>query len=526
MAVAVVLSMALPVMAADNNLKPGGETTVPVTDTSATTGNLTIAKGQNGHKYTIYPVLTAKLVEPDNTYTWEPVKGWSESVPTAETIAAYTTASEVQELAQSLEGSESKPTEGVQRNVEEGTTVSLSLGYYLIVDEGGDGLTKSQPILVAIPQVQGDKWVYDITVIPKSSKTTFEKKIVETDKDGNKTLVDKNTANIGDLVEYRLKADIPKYDKDATKIVFTITDTMSSGLTWDSSYADFAVYTIGAASDDDTVINIADPDKGTKVESGSDTYTAKFPDDNMAGQTFTVTFDTQFVKDHAGEVVIIVFKAKLNSEAIIANGNDGKGNPNNADLEYSNDYYGGTETERIPDDVKTYTFEIDVKKFEKGAVGTLLPGAQFTVYKDKSCVDMYTNDVFKGVLTTGDGEDGTELGKAIAEGVKAGTYFLKETKAPAGYKVYDGVIQVDVIEDANGAYHYDLTMITQDAEGTEQTETENNQSEVAVADEKGTTLPGTGGIGTTIFTFGGLALIVLAGILLVVYTRKQKKAKA
>ena len=51
----------------------------------------------------------------------------------------------------------------------------------------------------------------------------------------------------------------------------------------------------------------------------------------------------------------------------------------------------------------------------------------------------------------------------------------------------------------------------------------NKDKVVTVIDQKGLTLPGTGGIGTTLFTFGGIALILIAGVMFIVYTRKQKK---
>ena len=50
-----------------------------------------------------------------------------------------------------------------------------------------------------------------------------------------------------------------------------------------------------------------------------------------------------------------------------------------------------------------------------------------------------------------------------------------------------------------------------------------NDNPIQITNTKGLTLPGTGGIGTTLFTFGGIALILIAGVMFIVYTRKQKK---
>jgi LPXTG-motif cell wall-anchored protein len=50
-----------------------------------------------------------------------------------------------------------------------------------------------------------------------------------------------------------------------------------------------------------------------------------------------------------------------------------------------------------------------------------------------------------------------------------------------------------------------------------------NSNIAQITNKKGISLPGTGGIGTTIFTFGGLALVLVAAVMFIVYIKKQKK---
>ena len=538
MTVAVVLSMAMPALAEGNNLgdNAGGPTTAPIGENAPTKGKLTISGTGN---YTAYKVFSAVVGEGNDTYTWEPVGGWTlkdkKAIPTPDEIAGYN-AEAMKGLADDLENATEKPS---GTSVTGSTVAELDLGYYLVVDNGGEGLTKSQPILVAIPQVPTgtNAWAYEISVTPKASSTKFEKKIHEDNK-----LKDTNTANVGDDIEYYLSADIPEYESSvydaSVELPFSITDKMSKELTWTED-SKIEVYTVENRE------SVVDAKKGTLIIQDGNYTIDPTVETNTEGGTFTVKFTKSFLKEHRGDVVVVIFSAQLNSKAIIGaatgdnkiegydelTGNttdtnyNGKGNPNAATLQYSNSYYGGKDTAEIDDDVTTFTFEIDVKKLEKGSAN-LLGNAQFTVYSDPDCKTVYTNDEFEGVLTTG--SEGDELGKAVAKGVKNGTYYLKETKAPAGYKVYDGVITVEVeqTKDGEGAFTYTITTskVTNAETGETETEQETGQTEVSVEDEKGTTLPGTGGIGTTIFTFGGLALIVLAGILLVVYTRKQKKA--
>ena len=106
------------------------------------------------------------------------------------------------------------------------------------------------------------------------------------------------------------------------------------------------------------------------------------------------------------------------------------------------------------------------------------------------------------------GEDGEDKGKATISGLTDGDYRLKETKAPSGYIPLGGNIDFTVTD---GAVTFtDTDAVTYSAE--DQTFTVGNKAGLA--------LPTTGGSGTLAYTAGGLALILLAAVLLMIRKRK------
>ena len=212
-----------------------------------------------------------------------------------------------------------------------------------------------------------------------------------------------------------------------------------------------------------------------------------------------------------GSTIVVTYYAVLNEKAII--GTDG--NPNKVKLEYSNDPTQNTTGETKESEVKVFTWEIPVAKVDDK--GSALTGAEFSLYKDEACktvVDVVATEtagIYK-VCTKNDSADGHKHiitittdsnGKLQIEGLEQGAYYLKETKAPAGYNLLTDAIKIVI--GADGA------LAAGDAETT--------TSEVVVENRAGTVLPETGGIGTTIFYVAGGALVLAAVVLLI--TKKR-----
>ena len=273
----------------------------------------------------------------------------------------------------------------------------------------------------------------------------------------------------------------------------------------------------------------------------------------------------------AGQDITITYKAEV-SDAALQTVNQDK---NTVDLIFSTNPLDTTGGGRLRDKTNHFTFSIDANilggpgdssqeliKVGVSADGTpieevvntyyyppthaALEGAEFTLYKADGTT-VYTNDTgFNGTVTS------DAMGRITIKGLDQGTYILRETKAPNGYiKQASGVkitITADVktdrtiVEEVDGVEctyitnylnSYTVAFENEDGTGTASTTyTITNQEENVgtsdtavsvtrtgddkeVINTKGTELPSTGGMGTTLFYAIGAILVLGAGILLV-----------
>ncbi|MCC8106947.1 MAG: SpaH/EbpB family LPXTG-anchored major pilin [Clostridiales bacterium] len=517
----MVFAMATTVMADTTANSTTGNTTNVAVDSNITSGSITINNGTGSYVY--YKIASAAVGEGDATYTYTLVstyanafisvfgENWTwEDVATADS-------SEMKKLADALEAIVTAENFTLDGTSISGTASNLDLGYYLIVETGNsDDLTRTQPILVALPQisVSGDNaaWVADISVTPKASSVTFEKKIVSNDRDKENEWVDTSAEAIGDEIDYVLKSSIPQYDWELVKkadVKYVISDTLSNGLTLDST--SITVYASNSDLED-----VDETDKGlTKLTEDSD-YDLTYDVD--AG-TFSVSFTGTYDNIDEYTYIYVFFTATLNEDAKIATDS----NPNEAKLTYSNDYTDATEISDIEDKVESYTFKFNLSKVDEDD-NTALAGAEFTLKdSDGTAIALVasTDGTSYRVATSDDTVTTTTItsiasGSVVINGLDEGTYTLTETQAPDGYTIYDGTISFTIeAEMVSNEYTGSFEVKKNDVTQADYT--------ITVEDEKGLTLPGTGGIGTTLFTFGGLALVILAAIMFIVYTKKQRK---
>lgn len=376
------------------------------------------------------------------------------------------------------------------------TINGLTAGYYFVKDTGkiGDGEIATKFLV---------KVVGDATVEIKATAPTIEKKIVNGD-DSNHTSV-----NIGDQVEFELTAKVPDM-ANFDDYTFTISDTLSNGLTFDATKV---------------VVKIGE----TTLADGTD---YKLGDLDTSTNTFTVTFSkdqlAKYVVHGTGATIVVTYKATLNSNALTTDKESNK-----ATLKYSNNPdVDGTGTVTTPDvPVYIYDFDIDVDKYDDtdnkdGGIANKekkLAGAEFILYKDvvetSGTVRYYYrwNDTAQKVEWVTDKKEATPKttttdGKASFQGIAAGSYFLEETKAPDGYNKLKApkAVTITAEYDGNGK----LTK----SSATHTGETQYIQT-VEVPNKAGAVLPSTGGIGTTIFYVLGSILALGAAVLLIVKKR-------
>ncbi len=114
-----------------------------------------------------------------------------------------------------------------------------------------------------------------------------------------------------------------------------------------------------------------------------------------------------------------------------------------------------------------------------------------------------------------------DTGIATFEGLGNGTYTLKETKAPEGYNLLGDTFSVTL----DSAPSLDGPNWTVDGKEVDLDESGLIIKEFVIENNKGVTLPGTGGMGTTLFYVVGGALVAGAGVLFVTKKRMNIKEK-
>lgn len=196
----------------------------------------------------------------------------------------------------------------------------------------------------------------------------------------------------------------------------------------------------------------------------------------MNGKVLSINFNADYLTSNN---ISVEYKAKLNNNAVIGP----TGNKTTTTLTYATEPYGTgtTTTDEIINTVYTYS----IKLFKHDGSNNGLQNANYTVYSDSSL------ETEVGTITTGSDGYGT------VKGLKDGTYYLKEKKAPTGYKINNDIITVQI----NNTKDY---------------------TEVTTSDSKMGLLPSTGGTGTYIFVIVGALIIILAFIFLYKNNKKDK----
>ena len=463
----------------------------------ATTGTITINNAVNEQTYTIYKLLDLESYDKTNNhYSYKPATEWKSFFETAE-AKNYITVDEngyanwvkgadqvaFAQKALAYAKDEAHPIVGVSNKKEEGKTLTftnLSLGYYLVDSSVGT--------LCSL-----DTTNTDATIQEKNGVPSVDKKVSSTETGNYDT---SNTASIGDTVYFKTTITAQPGAQN-----YVLHDKMDAGLTFNESSVK-ATLNKKKTNENKDLTNT----DYSLVTTGLESTNPKC--------TFHVNFIPTFCDSlEANDTITITYSATLNENAVIA----GDGNKNETWLKYGEN--NNLETTHPTTDTKT--FEMNVFKFyedknnsnaEKG-----LAGATFKLTKDskdaenitfvKTSNESTTEDVYRVAKT---GETVTTItspksGKFTIQGLGAGTYYLTETKQPAGYNKLSDPVTVEIDENGN---------VTVDGTAA---------NPVKVENKTGTVLPSTGGMGTTMIYLIGAVLVLGSGVVLVTKRRVKNK---
>lgn len=306
-----------------------------------------------------------------------------------------------------------------------------------------------------------DSTIKEVTVKEKNTVPTGDKSQSATS-DG--TYADTTLhLNYGDTVYYQYVITNGKGSDNEIKF----TDTMTAGLDLNQD-----------------AITVVDKD-GTALPTTAYSLT-------KSAHGFVLTLTAAYVKTMgASDTVTVKYSATINKDAKVDDPDD---NSNTGKLEYSNQ----TSEETIY--VATYDFQLfktDGSAFLDGAGFKLYDAAtegnQIKVAKDSTGYYVDANGTEEIMVNSANGVN--------VRGLAPGKYYLEETTTPEGYNQLSERKEVEVKKDATGAV------------------------QVTVVNQKGTELPSTGGIGTTIFYILGAGLVIGAVVMLVARKKAEKKAE-
>lgn len=489
------------------------------------TYTITIKNAETGHTYEAYQIFAGTLSDGvlsdiswgDGVRTFE-----YDNTSVAKDIAKALTAANAEDFAAVAGGNLTAITSGTYLN---GKITGLTAGYYLVKDK--DGSVSGQSSYTSyLLKVAGN-----VEVTPKTGVPTVEKKVKENVKKVNEngTETDSNIPsyqipakyndvadyNIGDKVPFQLVGTMPSNIDKYAHYYYEFADTLSNGLTYN----------------EDPVVKI------DGVEIGIDKVTI-----DSTGNSLKVIFND--IKEVAAvtkdSIVTVDYTATLNSNAVI--GLDG--NPNEVKLIFSNnpnmtgDGTGKpTDTGETPiDKVIVFTYELDVEKVDGTENTKKLADAEFVLKRNAGENTEYA------VVTNGKLEkwvdsiaNATKLvtgvdGLVKVAGLDDGTYYLEETKAPSKYNKLSEDVTIVISASTennqtwNGTASDALTKIDVTANGKKSDGNVNEGSvKVTVENNQGSTLPTTGGMGTTVFYVVGSILVLGAAILLI--TKKRMSAR-
>lgn len=417
------------------------------------------------------------------------------------------------------------------------TFSGLELGYYLIYDATQFSSSDTTPAVrsAAMLAHPGENKVINL----KADRPHIEKHVDDSN-NGTPDWQLGTTANIGDVVKFRIVTAVPDHDLYGDNYTFIISDTMDDTLSLKVDTINVRAYN----PIDDSNVAIANTVTTTGLEDGLD-FEIEFtniPD---------IAKDTVVEVTYEAEVLTTATLKNINKAVLTYSNDPNKNDPNNnpsigsANAEASVMLWQFVLTKHMEDASGTPSFiRLGGAQFEIYSKDDLTTPLKFTTsdYTNPANSLIYTKYTFNptaGTVTTLDtvnsGDDGKtnigytmggSLGQIYIFGLGEGTYVIRETKAPDGYQIAKGDFEFTVTDTIGITGGIANAVISE----TTRTEAPGKFTRVAIdetvqayyigiTNAPGSALPETGGMGTTLFTV--LGIVLMAGAVAFFTSRKR-----
>ena len=466
-----------------------------------TLSNITWGRGVNGDAL----LAALKIANPEKYGDCATAKDVAEALGAegATSAEAEAFADVVAEYLATVAGTANAPTGGVY------TISGLAAGYYLVKDQDNSLQGENDAYTDYIVQVLGNTMMAPKSDVPTAVKKVDDKNDSNTEED-QENWQDSADYDIGDHVPFQITVTLPDNLDAYDDYYLNIQDTLSPGLSYDKNstkiYIGDQLIFQGATAEPGEINEVQD---GTYLTWHWDDVKASFPD---------ITNNS---------VIRVEYTATLNKNAVIG----AAGNPNTMYIEFSNNPNGGGNGETPVDTVIVFTYQTIVNKVDENQRS--LAGAKFTLEK------FVASD--NGAVTY-NGVQGDWVAKTVAEnqggttftftGLDDGEYRLKETQTPLGYNTIDDIyFTITATHDTEAdepklaalkvenAQYVNAEGNTVDGTITFTSNTTDGSLTTNVVNVSGSTLPETGGMGTTVFyVVGG---VIVAGVLVLLVAKRR-----
>lgn len=375
-----------------------------------------------------------------------------------------------------------------------------NFGLYLVVETSApDGYNLGAPFFVDVPRTteDGSAWDYAVVATPKNGSNSLDKKVAVVKEGVTVAYKTAASVNTGDTLQYTVTGTLPyltEKELDADDVKITISDTLTGGLAFDSSFSLVAFNINGDDVKDRYLPTVNEPNNNQftitiEAKKGTENY-----ETNLA-----------YIKSINGKSITLTYQAKVTNAVTYATAATNKATIKVGDEEKSKS-----------NEPKVYTYAIQLtKKLGNDIAGKDI--VEFGLYKNYNEETGKCTNLVASAKTDKHGI--IKFDGLVAEG-EGTTYYLKEEKTAQGYTLLSKPIAVTLIPEIvsgqpTGRMKYTIDNTTTDFN-------ESRLAETTITNNKGFNLPSTGGMGTYIFTIGGL--VVMAGAVLLIISSKKKRA--